>query len=153
MRASRLVLDTHVALEAFLWQSPRHAALRAAAAAGETQLLASVETLDEWRRVLSYSDLKLSAEQQAKALIDYQQACLCIAPLLETSALPRCADPDDQKFLILCVAGAATALLTRDKKLLKIGRHAYYRSRFQTIAPERYILQDAQAVAGISLGS
>jgi predicted nucleic acid-binding protein len=37
-------------------------------------------------------------------------------------ALPRCSDPDDQKFLALAQDAAADWLLTRDKAILRLKR-------------------------------
>lgn len=54
-------------------------------------------------------------------------------------ALPRCSDPDDQKFLVLADVALADCLLTRDKALLKLGR-ARYGLPFRIAQPEAIAL-------------
>ena len=38
------------------------------------------------------------------------------------AALPRCTDPDDQKFIELAVAAGALALVSKDRAVLKLSR-------------------------------
>jgi putative PIN family toxin of toxin-antitoxin system len=40
----------------------------------------------------------------------------------ERARLPRCRDPDDQKFLEAALAGGADALISKDKALLDLTR-------------------------------
>jgi predicted nucleic acid-binding protein len=56
----------------------------------------------------------------------------------------RCDDPDDQKFLDLAFASAATALLTRDKALLRLSRAAA-RAKLWIGTPAGFSLATAQA--------
>jgi uncharacterized protein len=135
----RVVLDTHVVLEAILWQSPRHAILRAAQSRGEISFLASPETLEEWRRVLTYPVFQLSPEQQTAAIKAFVATTVQTPLAMYPDSLPRCSDPHDQKFLVLAYSGDANFLLTRDKKLRKIGRNRKYRERFSTITPEHWL--------------
>ena len=136
------VLDTHIWLEWLLWRSPRLEPLRVKHAAGQLQILHSTETLAEWRRVLSYPQFSQSAEQiEALCLefIELTQACE-LMPDAERTRLPKCRDPDDQKFLELCVVGAAAWLITRDKKLRKIGKHRFFKALgLQVDTLERYL--------------
>jgi uncharacterized protein len=129
----KLVLDTHLVLEWQLWQSPRHQAFNTLAA----QFLVSDATLDEWRRVLAYPLFALTGEQQIALLAQYQSKTTHLA-CSELGDLPKCRDPNDQKFLSLAYSAGADALLTRDKKLLKIGKHRRYREVFHTITPEAW---------------
>lgn len=57
---------------------------------------------------------------------------------------PRCSDPDDQKFIDLALHLRAAWLLTRDKALLRLARHAREAgvaviepARWQIAAPQR----------------
>jgi predicted nucleic acid-binding protein len=45
-----------------------------------------------------------------------------IQPVTGSAALPRCLDPDDQKFVTLAFYSSARWLLTRDKALLGLNR-------------------------------
>ena len=135
----RLVLDTHVVLEMLVWHSPRHAPLLALQQAGGCVYLVDYETLEEWHRVLSYPALKLDAEQQAQAQVRYLDCSLIEMRARAPTDLPRCQDANDQKFLDLAYIGEASALLTRDKKLLKVGKNKRYKQRFLTLTPELFL--------------
>lgn len=124
------VLDTHIWLEWLLWRSPRLEPLRIKHAAGQLDILHSSETLAEWRRVLGYPQFAQSEAQIEALCLEFTELTRCCALMTdaERSRLPQCRDPDDQKFLELGVVGAATWLITRDKKLRKIGKHKSYKS-------------------------
>jgi uncharacterized protein len=124
------VLDTHICLEWFLWDSPRLTPLRSAHAVGVLCLLSSLETRQEWRRVLAYPQFALSQERIDKHCADYDALAILTPTLAAEQAanLPQCRDRDDQKFLELSMAANAQFLITRDKKLRKIGRHKFYKS-------------------------
>jgi len=50
-------------------------------------------------------------------------------------AVPRCADPDDQKFLQLAADGAARWLLSRDDAVLALARRTQRDGLFEILAP------------------
>jgi predicted nucleic acid-binding protein len=50
--------------------------------------------------------------------------------------LPRCGDPDDQKFLEAALAAGADCLLTKDRKLLELARKSGLTFRIMT--PEEF---------------
>ena len=135
-RPLRLVLDTHVVLEMLLWHSPRHAPLLDSQKAGACVFLVDAATLDEFERVLAYSVLMLDAAQQAQVYVRYLACAIPQVSLEAPADLPRCKDVNDQKFLELSYSADAFALITRDKKLLKIGKNKRYRQRFLTTTPE-----------------
>ena len=124
------VLDTHIWLEWLLWRSPRLDPLRSKHAAGHLQILHSMETLAEWRRVLGYPQFAQSPEQIEALCLEYIELSKCCELMadVERRKLPQCRDSDDQKFLELSVMGSATWLITRDKKLRKIGKHKVFKS-------------------------
>ena len=122
----------------------------------QLQLFASTDMLEEWQRVLHYPQIQQAhanargthseAPQQAPDLLlqdsTYspeheiaRQFAQLVRPCtrVEVEAadwahLPRCRDQDDQKFLSCAVQVGAHLLLTRDKKLLKIGRHRQFKA-------------------------
>ena len=124
------VLDTHIWLEWLLWRSPRLEPLRVKHAAGQLHILHSTETLAEWRRVLGYPQFAQSPEQIDALCLEFTELSQCCELMadIERSRWPKCRDPDDQKFLELSVMGAATWLITRDKKLRKIGKHKVFKA-------------------------
>ena len=54
-----------------------------------------------------------------------------------TAGMPRCSDPDDQKFLELAAATRAQILVSKDRALLKLRRRC---------APQFRIMTPAEAV-------
>lgn len=124
-RIERIVLDTNVCLDLFVFGDPRCGRLRAALDAGEVRAICDTACRDEWRHVLAYPQLALEPARQAAALAAFD--AWVIAPddtvaLEGRPPLPRCRDPHDQKFLELAVRGGARWLLSRDAALLALDR-------------------------------
>jgi predicted nucleic acid-binding protein len=55
--------------------------------------------------------------------------------------MPRCSDPDDQKFIELAGASGAQALVSKDRAVLKLRRRC---------APHFRIMTPAEAVRGLA---
>ena len=124
------VLDTNVVLDWLYFNDPRTRLFQAAIEGGQLTLLASQATLDELKRVLNYRQFKLTPAQQTALFVQYQeQVQLIDMPNMPSQPLPDCRDPDDQKFLELACAGAAHKLISKDKRLLELGR-ARVRQRY-----------------------
>lgn len=124
---TRLVLDTNVWLDWLVFDEPTLAPLRAAQAAGRVEIVMDDACETELARVLAYDLGKhtIGAEAQASCI----QRCRKMAKrvgALESAAsakeLPRCSDPDDQKFLELALAAKADVLATKDQALLDLAR-------------------------------
>src|SRR6185437_1342402 len=103
----RVVLDTNVCLDIFLFHDAQSAALHVAMREGRVQAVTRADCRAEWLRVLHYPQVPVSAEAR---------------PGIEAAfdALVRCADPDDQKFLELAQAAGARWLISKDNELLKL---------------------------------
>lgn len=119
----RLVLDTNVWLDWLVFDDPGLASLRAAVAAGDIEIIIDAPCEAELIRVLGYPLQKwtLDATGQATSLAQYRS----VVRMVDTScaaALPRCADPDDQKFLELAAGAQAGCLITKDRALLVLAR-------------------------------
>lgn len=119
----RLVLDTNIWLDWLVFADPEVAPLQSAVAAGQAEIIINTACEDELIRVLAYPLQRwtLDAAGQAACL----NRCRDIAGRLDlpcTARLPRCIDPDDQKFLELAAASQADWLVTRDHALLAVGR-------------------------------
>ncbi|HEX7053206.1 MAG TPA: DUF3293 domain-containing protein [Burkholderiales bacterium] len=130
--AWRLVLDTHVWLDWLAFDDPAVAALKAAVAQGRAEIYMDADCEAELERVLGYPVPKRAAEKEQQAARLAQARRLARRPQrrladAERAALPRCSDPDDQKFLELALAADADALLTRDRALLELGRRTPFR--------------------------
>jgi putative PIN family toxin of toxin-antitoxin system len=133
----RVVLDTNTVLALWLFEDPGLARLRAALAAGRFCLLAREDCLEELRRVLAYPQFKVEPERQAALLADYRARVECVAAMEAMPPLPACRDSDDQKFLETAAQGQADLLVSRDKAVLRAGRHRLLRERLKVMTPEQ----------------
>lgn len=141
--AHRLVLDTNVCLDLFVFGDRQVAALREALLRGAVEAVTNDVCRDEWRRVLGYSQLALDEAAQAAALASYDQSVRCMGPhdmrVSDTVKLPRCADADDQKFLELAFAARAGWLLSKDKEVLRLGRRTARQGWFAIATPAEWL--------------
>lgn len=129
----RVVFDTNVALALEVFADPRLLMLRERWDRGELMAIADDETLAEFDRVLRYPELRLDEAAAAATGRRYRGRCTVIrCGCAIESMLPRCRDPDDQKFLQLAQRASADWLLTRDKALLALRK----RVRFGIALPE-----------------
>ena len=133
--AVRAVLDTNVWLDWLAFGDPGLAPLRAAHAAGRLEVVIDGACEAELERVLAYDfgRRSLGAEARAEALA----LCRRIARRVDTGCaaaenLPRCSDPDDQKFLELALGAKADLLVTKDRALLDLARR---RLPFRIVLP------------------
>lgn len=136
----RVVLDTNVCLDLFLFRDPRVAALRAALQAGQLQAVTDAACREEWLRVLQYPQLALdeAAQAGAAAAFDAIVECVSLAAQAALPPLPRCGDPDDQKFLELARDAGARWLVSRDDELLRLGRRTRRDGLFGIIEPQAW---------------
>lgn len=139
----RLVLDTNVCLDLFVFGDAQCAVLLGALHAGAVEAITDVACRDEWLAVLAYPQLALDAARRdaAVAAFDARLSLLPEAqrkPLPGVAKLPRCADPDDQKFLELAQACGAQWLLSRDNELLKLARRARRDHGFDIATPQAW---------------
>jgi len=118
----RIVLDTNVCLDLFVFGDPAVAVLRDALARGDIIGMTDAACRDEWHRVLAYPVLRLDEGARGGPLRAYDSVMHRHAAERAAIALPRCADPDDQKVLELAAACSARWLLSRDDALLKLAR-------------------------------
>lgn len=121
--ARRLVLDTNVLLDLFVFNDPRVAALARAMKHGKVSVFTEPGCLEEFRQVLRYPVFSLADGDQARMVCAYLEVAVQSPPPVAPSDAfrLRCSDPDDQKFLELAWRTGAT-LLTRDKALLVLRR-------------------------------
>ena len=132
----RLVLDTNVCLDLFVFGDPQYASLLAAVQAGEVELVTREDCRDEWLAVLAYPQLKLDEARRMQAIevFDTYVRKLSLTDPGNVT-LPRCRDRDDQKFLELAHQAGAAALLTRDDELLRLARRVKRDGLFSILPP------------------
>jgi len=136
---NKVVLDTNVVLDLLFFDDAAARPLRLALEDGRMRCVVSGATFDEWRRVLGYPEFGLDAARQAALLARYR-ALSAMAddagaatwlPLEATvhcgmapawNRMPRCSDPDDQKFIELAAMAGAQGLVSKDRALLRLRR-------------------------------
>jgi putative PIN family toxin of toxin-antitoxin system len=137
----RIVLDTNVCLDLFLFQDPGCASLLPALEHGDVQALTRDDCRDEWRRVLHYAQLQVDITRvpELEAAFDRLVRLVPTEDSPDRICLPRCADPDDQKFLTLALAVGARWLLSKDKELLKLDRRVSSAGWFRILQPQEWV--------------
>lgn len=120
----RVVLDTNVCLDIFLFHDAQSAALHVAMSEGRIQAVTRADCRAEWLRVLHYPQVPISAQLRPGVEAAFDALVCCLPDEQATAdpavALPRCADPDDQMFLQLAQAAGARWLVSKDNELLKL---------------------------------
>lgn len=140
--APRIVLDSNVCLDLFAFRDPVAAPLLAGLRAGSLIAITDAACRDEWHRILDYPKLALDAATRAACRRDYDALLRphvdASAPAPDPAQLPRCADPDDQKFLELALAARARWLLSRDHALVVLGRRTARAGLFDILTPRAW---------------
>lgn len=140
--AQRVVLDTNVCLDLWVFGDPRAARLLAAIHAGVLQAVTNTSCRAEWLRVLRYPQLRLTDAQSTAHATAYDALVECLPedaqPLRASVPLPRCADPDDQKFLELAMIADARWLVSRDADVLALGRRTRRDGLFEIVSPQAW---------------
>ncbi|WP_027485324.1 putative toxin-antitoxin system toxin component, PIN family [Rhodanobacter sp. OR87] len=141
----RIVLDTNVCLDLFLFRDAHSAALHVAMQQGTIEAVTRADCRDEWRRVLHYPQLPVTGATRPaiEAAFDALVRCLPDDLAMAPAALPlpRCADPDDQKFLELAQASGARWLVSKDNELLKLAPRCARDALFWIGLPQAWSLR------------
>ena len=123
----RLVLDTNVWLDWLVFEDPATGPIRDAVVTRRAEVYADDAGEDELVRILARGFGKRSIVEQVQAacLDEFRRVARRIeaaASEAARSALPRCGDPDDQKFLEATLAAGAHYLISKDRKVLDLRR-------------------------------
>lgn len=134
----RIVLDTNVCLDLFLFADPLSSHVMAAMRDGAIQAVTRPDCRDEWLRVLHYPQLPIDDAARPRLWAEYDRwlQVLPMAAMGEGEPLPRCVDPDDQMFMELARDGGAAWLLSKDNALLKLNRTTQARGLFRICLPQ-----------------
>ena len=146
MSAIRLVLDTNVWLDWLLFEDPDVAPVKAAVAAGRAEIVIDDAVEAELVRVLAYPFGIKTLDEDAQAA--HLAQCRRIARKsegesrkVEVNLLPKCDDPDDQKFLELALACGAAFLVTRDGALLELDKHKVWPLPYRIVTPAQLVAE------------
>ena len=135
----RVVLDTNVCLDLFVFRDPRWNDLFDAMRAGQIDTITREDCRTEWLRVLDYPHLPVDDSSKAAIIAEFDQYIRCLPiETVNTFGLPVCTDRDDQKFLELSLQADVAYLITKDKALLKCARKTAKHGMFTIIGPQAW---------------
>jgi putative PIN family toxin of toxin-antitoxin system len=134
----RIVLDTNVCLDLFVFLDPRWNALLAAIESGAVQAFTRADCKMEYMLVLHYPHLPLGDESRAVSAARFDALITVLEPPESGVRLPVCSDKDDQKFLELARDAHVDLLITKDKALLKLARKTTRAGMFDIIVPQAW---------------
>jgi putative PIN family toxin of toxin-antitoxin system len=124
LKPLKIIMDTNIVMDMLHFANRHTALLEAPIRSGQLQCFTDRDCFAELERVCAYPEFGMAAPQQQALLDAYRQfVTFCDAADEENFPLPRCRDPDDQKFLILAARSQADLLITRDKLLLRLAGH------------------------------
>lgn len=142
MIPKRIVIDTNVCLDLFVFRDPRWAALLVALRARSIEAVTRDDCRTEWLKVLEYKHLPLDPQSRPAVAAEFDGLITCIecgsTGARSSVRLPLCSDPDDQKFLELARDSGAQVLITKDKALLKLARKTVRDGLFGIVTPEKW---------------
>jgi putative PIN family toxin of toxin-antitoxin system len=120
-----VVLDTNAVLDWLVFDDPGMHVVAAAIRDGALRWLASPRMREELVRTLSYPSLARWNPDGERTLTAFDSwAKLCAEPIASTAGPLCCTDPDDQVFIDLAVQRQAQWLISHDRALHKLARHA-----------------------------
>ena len=135
----RIVLDTNVCLDLFVFHDPRWKPLLAAIEAREVEAVTRADCRDEYLIVLHYSHLPLDGGTRPTAAARFDELITVVDAPAKPVRLPVCTDKDDQKFLEISRDAGADILITKDKALLKLARKTAQAGMFKIMVPEAWV--------------
>lgn len=135
----RIVLDTNVCLDLFVFHDPRWAPLLGALERGEVEAVTRADCRDEYLIVLHYKHLPLDDSTRPAAAARFDALIAVVDAAAKPVRLPVCTDKDDQKFLEIARDAGANFLITKDKALLKLARKTAQAGMFKIIVPEAWV--------------
>lgn len=140
MIPNRIVLDTNVCIDLFVFRDPRWERLLRAVESKEVEAVTRKDCRNEWLFVLNYPHLPLdeASRMDARSRFDALIACIEPEPPMRDALLPVCKDKDDQKFLTLALQADASTLITKDKALLKLAKRLTRKGLFNVLTPEAW---------------
>jgi putative PIN family toxin of toxin-antitoxin system len=116
---SKVVLDTNIVLDLFVFGDPATEPLRKALGADALQWIATTAMREELARVLVYPQIIKSLQHHQRTAVEVLAQFDAHADSVDiaTKASVTCKDADDQKFIDLAVAHGAQ-LLSKDHAVL-----------------------------------
>ncbi len=119
------MLDTNIVLAWLLFEDPGCERLDAAIVAARLRWVASAAMRDELVHVLGRG-IANGRKRDARSVLErWERWAMIVEPSDRPSPRDlRCSDTDDQKFIDLALQVGASALVSRDRAVLKLARRA-----------------------------
>ena len=117
-----VVLDTNAVLDWLVFRHPSCSAWEDHLRTNKVRWLATEAIRAEWLHVLGRGVGAAWSPDLVGLEAAWADHVRLVAPGPPPLTLPRCSDPDDQKFVALAVQARARWLVTRDRALLKLRR-------------------------------
>ncbi|MBV7534395.1 putative toxin-antitoxin system toxin component, PIN family [Duganella sp. sic0402] len=135
----KVVIDTNVCLDLFVFNDTRWSKLVSAIENGKIEAVTRADCRDEYNIVLHYKHLPLDDDSRPLAAARFDALIKVVAPPESGIKLPVCSDKADQKFLEIARDAQAEVLITKDKALLKLARRLEREGMFKVMLPEKWI--------------
>lgn len=136
----RVVLDSNVWVDILIFADPRARPLQNALDARGVEVIIDSPCCEELKRIIDYPQFARFALDRHALLAQVDNWTLrheaCTPPDV---ALPRCRDPDDQKFLELAARARVDWLLTKDRALLRLACLTRRDFAFDVVRPETFL--------------
>ena len=137
--AKRIVIDTNVCLDLFVFHDPRWNTLLADIESGALEVVTRHDCREEYNVVLHYPHLPLTDDTRPRSAERFDALIKVVSPEPKLVRLPVCSDRDDQKFLEVARDSGAEILITKDKALLKLARKTAQAGLFRIMLPEAWV--------------
>jgi predicted nucleic acid-binding protein len=119
-----IVLDTNILLDMLVFDDDRAHPLRAALDANQLDAVATNKTFAEFLSVIGREQFSLNKDQQQLISEQWKKWARIVSDDDLCQAPWKCKDRDDQVFINLAYSFRPSALISKDKQVLKIAKRA-----------------------------
>lgn len=119
-----IVLDTNILLDVLVFDDDRAHPLRAALDANQLDVVATNKTFAEFQDVIGREQFSLNKDQQQLISEQWKKWARIVSDDDLCQAPWKCKDLDDQVFINLAYSFRPSALISKDKQVLKIAKRA-----------------------------
>lgn len=135
----KIVLDTNVCLDLFVFKDPRWQKIVDELHSHNLTAITRQDCREEWLAVLHYQHLPVNDQNRERIVSSFDELIYVEENPAKEIKLPVCSDKDDQKFLETCRDANAHVLVTKDKALLKLARKIQNMNLFIIETPEKFV--------------
>lgn len=129
----RIVLDTNVFISGIFWEGNASAAIIDAWRNGNFTLVSSHSILEEFVRVLRSFKIKMDEEMIEEWQCMIIENAIIVEPLQKLEIVK--ADPSDNKFFEVAIAGNTDYIISQDRHLLQVREY----QNIQVLTPSEFL--------------